>query len=103
MKRTKIPGPLPLQDVKIQDSFWDPYTALVKKQIIPYQYRVLHDLEPGVPESHCIKNFRIAAGLEQGRFPAGSFRIRILPNGWRLWLFPWGRSEIPHWSRLPMR
>ena len=95
MKRTKIPGPLPLQDVKIQDAFWDPYTALVKKQIIPYQYRVLHDLEPGVPESHCIKNFRIAAGLEQGRFSGWVFQDTDLAKWLEAVAFSLGQERDP--------
>lgn len=65
---------LPLQEVQIADAFWSPYTALVTRKIIPYQYQVLHDLLPGVPESHCIRNFRIAAGLETGSFHGWVFQ-----------------------------
>lgn len=65
---------LPLRNVRIADHFWSRYAALVTKKIIPYQYQVLCDLLPDAPESHCIKNFRIAAGLEQGEFRGWVFQ-----------------------------
>lgn len=65
---------LPLRDVAIRDRFWNQYTELVTREIIPYQYQVLNDLLPDVPESHCIKNFRIAAGLEAGEFRGWVFQ-----------------------------
>ncbi len=54
---------LPLSSVRIRDDFWDRYTALVTKEIIPYQYAMLND-----PASCSIRNFRIAAGQEEGSF-----------------------------------
>lgn len=35
-------------------------------EIIPYQYRVLNDEVEGIPPSHAIGNFRLAAGEEEG-------------------------------------
>ncbi len=66
--------PLPLRNIRIADAFWSRYTALVTEKIIPYQYLVLCDLLPDTPESHCIKNFRIAAGLEKGDFRGWVFQ-----------------------------
>ena len=66
--------PLPLKQVQITDAFWDPYTRLVTQQIIPYQYSVLCDQLPNVPESHCIENFRIAAGESEGQFRGWVFQ-----------------------------
>jgi len=59
---------LPLSQIHIDDAFWNTYTSLVTREIIPYQYKTLNDLIPGIPESHCIRNLRIAAGLEEGTF-----------------------------------
>ena len=59
---------LPLKQIHIDDAFWSSYTALVTREIIPYQYKTLNDLIPDIPESHCIKNLRVAAGLEEGTF-----------------------------------
>lgn len=59
---------VPLQQVKLDDSFWSEYVRLVREVVIPYQYEALHDRIPGVEPSHAITNFRIAAGREQGEF-----------------------------------
>ncbi len=57
-----------LNKVKIHDEFWSRYQDLIKKEVIPYQEKVLHDEMPGVEKSHAIENFRIAAGLSEGAF-----------------------------------
>lgn len=59
---------VPLKNVKIDDGFWGKYARLAKERIIPYQWRAINDLVPDAEPSHAIKNFRIAAGLEQGEF-----------------------------------
>lgn len=65
---------LPLRDIRIDDPFWTRYTGLVTARILPYQYQVLHDRLPDTPPSRCIRNFRIAAGLEEGRFEGWVFQ-----------------------------
>lgn len=62
----------------MKDKFWNKYTDLIRHEMIPYQWNVLHDLEDividkerdddNIPseKSHAIKNLRIAAGLEEG-------------------------------------
>lgn len=60
--------PVELQHVEISDPFWSDYAKLIREVVIPYQYETLHDRVPGVEPSHAIKNFRIAAGHEQGDF-----------------------------------
>ncbi|MFT3984739.1 MAG: glycoside hydrolase family 127 protein [Lachnospiraceae bacterium] len=57
-----------LQNIKIDDSFWNKYTHLVKDVIIPHQWDILNDNLEDVETSHCIANFKIAAGLEAGSF-----------------------------------
>ncbi|MBQ1310584.1 MAG: glycoside hydrolase family 127 protein [Blautia sp.] len=59
---------LPLENVKIRDSFWSPIQNLVMDVVIPYQEKILNDEIPGVEKSHALANFRIAAGLEEGEF-----------------------------------
>ena len=59
---------LPWKDVRIEDEFWSPYTDLVRETILPYQWEALNDRVPDAPPSHAIRNFRIAAGLEQGKY-----------------------------------
>lgn len=65
---------LPLKALRIDDSFWNRYTELVTKEIIPYQYDSLWDRIPDVEPSRCIRNLRIAAGLEEGDFHGHVFQ-----------------------------
>ncbi|MDR0487444.1 MAG: glycoside hydrolase family 127 protein [Treponema sp.] len=57
---------LPLSAIHIDDPYWNRYTSLVPDKVIPYQWEILNDRIPDVPPSHCLKNFRIAAGEEKG-------------------------------------
>lgn len=65
---------LPLGDIEIQDLFWNKYTELVRQVIIPYQWGILNDEIEGVETSHCIANFKIAAGESSGEFKGAVFQ-----------------------------
>lgn len=56
------------KNVTIDDGFFGFYTKLVKDTMIPYQWEVLNDRVADAEPSHAVKNFRIAAGLEEGDF-----------------------------------
>ena len=73
MERVKLES-IPLHAVHIQDSFWDKYIRLVKDVILPYQWDTLNDRVEGAQPSHCIKNFKIAAGEENGEFQGAVFQ-----------------------------
>ena len=60
--------PVPLKNVEVTDSFWNLYVRSVPAKMIPYQWRVLNDSVEDAQKSGCIRNFRIAAGDEKGRF-----------------------------------
>jgi len=51
-----------LQNIKIDDAFWNRYTKLVPEVIIPYQWEVLNDNVEDAAPSYCVRNFKIAAG-----------------------------------------
>ncbi len=55
-----------LRNVTITDPLFGSYIEKVSKKLLPYQWDVLNDRLPGVTPSHCVKNFRIAAGTLQG-------------------------------------
>ena len=55
-----------LSRMDITDPFWKQYTDLVEDVIIPYQWDIMNDNVPGVESSHCLENFKIAAGLKKG-------------------------------------
>lgn len=59
---------LPLDRVHIEDDFWSEYIRLVRDVVIPYQWEVLNDRMPEAEPSHAVRNFKIAAGEEQGEF-----------------------------------
>ena len=58
---------LPLSNIRIDDHFWNKYTGLIPEKVIPYQWEVLNDRVKDALPSHCLRNFRIAAGEETGR------------------------------------
>ena len=59
---------IPLKDIQIQDRFWKERLDLVRKDISPYQWEAMNDRVPNAEPSHCIENYRIAAGQAQGSF-----------------------------------
>ena len=63
-----------IKDVRVADAFWDRQISNAVTHVLPYQWRVLNDQEPGAEPSHAIKNFRIAAGLEAGDFHGYQFQ-----------------------------
>lgn len=65
---------VPLRQIQIHDKFWDRYIHLVKDVLIPYQWDILNDRIDGVEKSHCIQNFRIAAGEAEGDFEGAVFQ-----------------------------
>jgi len=65
---------IPMKQVAIIDEFWGNYMELVRTKMIPYQWEALNDRIPDAEPSHCIKNFKIAAGLEEGKFEGFVFQ-----------------------------
>ena len=63
-----------LKNIHITDAFWDKYIRLVKDVIIPYQWDILNDNMEGVETSHCLENFRIAAGEKEGEYYGAVFQ-----------------------------
>lgn len=62
------------KNIKIQDSFWNKYRRLVKDVVLRYQWEAMNDRIDGAPKSHCIENFRIAAGEKEGEFYGAVFQ-----------------------------
>lgn len=66
--------PVDLKKIKIHDSFWSKHINLVKDAIIPYQWNAMNDLIPDAEPSHCLENFKIAAGRKKGEFYGAVFQ-----------------------------
>lgn len=65
---------VPLKNIRITDPSWNRYIGLVKDVIIPYQWDILNDLVQDAEPSHCIHNFKVAAGEEEGEFMGAVFQ-----------------------------
>ena len=65
---------VPMEQVRLADHFWGRWTETVRTKLIPYQWEALNDRVEGAAPSHCIRNFRIAAGLEEGEFGGKVFQ-----------------------------
>ncbi len=57
---------LPLRAIKINDAYWNKYIKLIPEVVIPYQWEILNDRVKDAVPSHCLQNFRIAAGEADG-------------------------------------
>lgn len=66
--------PLDLKQIKIKDPFWSKHVDLVRNEIIPYQWDAMNDLIPDAEPSHCLENFKIAAGRKKGEFYGAVFQ-----------------------------
>lgn len=56
-----------ISNVTVQDPFFDRLRALVRDQVIPYQWEALNDRVPGAEKSGCIANFQAAKAAKQGK------------------------------------
>ena len=65
---------LDLKKVSIHDSFWSKHVDLVRNAIIPYQSEAMNDRIPDAESSHCLENFKIAAGRAKGDFYGAVFQ-----------------------------
>jgi len=59
---------VPLSRVHISDAFWSSRQKLMTDVTIPYMERILRDEVEGAEKSNAIRNFRMAAGEEDGEF-----------------------------------
>ena len=57
---------VPLKGIKITDPLFGRYAEMIAEKLIPYQWEILNDRVPGAEKSHCVANFKIAAGELDG-------------------------------------
>lgn len=64
------------QQIKTTDygRFWGKFQQLVRERVIPYQWRAMNDEIPGAPKSNSVRNFRLAARTEAGRYEGMVFQ-----------------------------
>ncbi|MCL6441917.1 MAG: glycoside hydrolase family 127 protein [Alicyclobacillus sp.] len=83
---------VPLSKVRIRDKFWCKYSELVRNTVIPYQWEALNDRIPDAAPSHAMRNFKIAAGIEEGEFGGMVFQDSDVAK----WLEAVGYSLATH-------
>ena len=71
MKKAKL---VPVRNIVIEDKFWGKFQKLVKEEVLEYQWKAMNDQIEGAEKSHCLANFRIAAGEEEGDFYGAAFQ-----------------------------
>lgn len=67
MDKNKYNNPLPLSQIEITDYFWEQELNLVRKEMIPYQWKALNDQVADAAPSYCIRNFKVAGRLNEER------------------------------------
>ena len=67
-KPMKKMSPIPLSGVRLTEGLAARMQALVRDKVLPYQWEILNDRVEGAAKSHCVENFRIAAGLDSGQW-----------------------------------
>lgn len=77
MKTDRFTTNIAMEQVQMRDGFWKNYMETIRTKLIPYQWEALNDRVEGAAPSYCIRNFRIAAGLEQGEFGGKVFRTAM--------------------------
>ncbi|MEW6048638.1 MAG: beta-L-arabinofuranosidase domain-containing protein [Bacillota bacterium] len=60
--------PAPWHKVTLRDPVWASRMRTMREVGLRYQWEALNDRVPGVPRSHAVANFRIAAGDQDGTF-----------------------------------
>lgn len=62
-----------LKRIRISDAFWEEATGLVRKEVIPYQWKLLNDQVEDAAPSFCMRNFRVAGKITENRRSADAF------------------------------
>lgn len=68
MEKNKVTKSVSLKNVRLTGGLLATKNELVRKEVIPYQWKALNNEVPDADPSNAIENFRIAAGLTEGKF-----------------------------------
>ena len=68
-----------LKNYTLSDEFWLREATLVKKEVIPYQWNALNDNVPGAAKSYCMRNFKVAGKVTEGRRNEG-YEEKLFPT-----------------------
>lgn len=68
MNKTETARIISPQEGRVTGGMLGPVVKGVHDHLLRYQWQMLNDEIPGAEPSHCIDNFRLAAGVKQGEF-----------------------------------
>lgn len=83
---------VPAERVQLDDKFWGARRELARAVMLPYQWAALNDEVKDAEPSGVMRNFRIAAGLEQGEFHGWPFQ----DSDFAKWIEAVGHSLVWH-------
>lgn len=63
MDKNNFSNHIMIKNVHIKDEFWSDIQALVRDNVLPYQYEALNDLVPDADKSYCVENFEKASKI----------------------------------------
>lgn len=86
---------LRLDEIHIDDGFWNFYRSVVRDRMLPYQWEILNDRVPDAPKSHCVKNFKIAAGLAEGEYYGQVFQDSDIAKWLEAVAYALAGAELP--------
>lgn len=66
--------PSSVDKVSIHDRFWDKYIETICKHSVSYLWNAMNDNVRGAEKSHALENYRIAAGISEGRHYGAVFQ-----------------------------
>jgi DUF1680 family protein len=64
---------VPVTYIKLDDPLWSKQFALVREVVFPYMWEILNDRIENAEKSHCIENFKVAAGLSDDEYYGAVF------------------------------
>ena len=86
---------LRLDEIHIDDGFWNFYRSVVRDRMLPYQWEILNDRVPDAPKSHCVENFKIAAGLAEGEYYGQVFQDSDIAKWLEAVAYALAGAELP--------
>lgn len=69
-----------LKSIEVTDLFWKHYMELVRKEVIPYQWKALNDQVEGAAKSYAMRNFKLAGDVVKKRKEQGVDSVPVFPT-----------------------
>lgn len=71
MNKDVFSKPIDIKRIKITDDFWEKRIALVRNEVLPYQWEILNGRVEDASPSFCMHNFKVAGKMQQQKRDLG--------------------------------